>query len=319
MFRCLVPAAFAVVLVACAGTPQPKRETVYVPPVPDHVAPSAPVAQTAPVPDAPSLAVEPVPEAQVVEAPKPVAPTLVPDAPKKPKPVAPPPVVAKVAPAPKAPVPVVETRPASSPGAEGNALKGHIDLIVGTDQNVGASEVADAVVYFVPSVAGAKPKPGQFQIYTRDKKFDPASLVVPVGSTVSFPNRDEILHNVFSASVGEEFDLGVYGEGASASHTFKKPGLFIINCNVHQAMQSSVLVVDTPFYTHPSKNGDFVLDGVPAGSGKFVIWHPRAASVERVISVPSADATWSITVTKPRVSGHLNRERKTYKLDITQN
>lgn len=312
MRKFVLTATFAVGLCACAGPPQREHiiEVAQTKPSP-AVAPEAPVA--APVDVAPPA---PVAAPVAVQAPPPVA-APEPDAPKKPKPAkaaALPPVVA-AAPAPKPAAPAVDKKPVAI--AEGNVLKGHIDLVVGPDQTVGAGEVADTVVYFMPSVP-VHPKPAQFQIYTRNKLFDPSSIVVPVGSTVTFPNSDQIIHNVFSASVGEEFDLGLYGEGGTASHTFKKAGLAIINCNVHQAMQTNVLVVDTPYFTHPSRSGDFVLNGVPEGDGKLVIWHPRAASVERALAIPATERTWTISITKPRVAGHLNKEHKAYQRDVSQ-
>lgn len=299
----MLAAVLAVGLVSCAGTPSTKHEQVYIPP------------STAPSP-APADVQQPAAPVAPPVVEKPVAvPIAEPPTNPKPSTVA---VAKKSIPPTKPTIAISDKKPLAAVAPVDSTFKGHVDLVVGPDQTVGAGEVADAVVYFVPSTAGAKPKPGQFQIYTRDKQFDPSSLVVPVGSTISFPNQDEILHNVFSASAGGEFDLGVYGEGASASHTFNKAGLFLINCNVHQAMQSSVLVVDTPFYTHPSKSGDFVIQGIPAGDGKFVIWHPRAASVERTMNMPTKDATWTITITRPRVAGHLNKEHKKYKLDVAQ-
>ncbi len=332
MKKFFLTALVAVWLVACAGTPPPKSERTIDPP---HSQATAAAPYVAPQPPEVAQSAQPLSEPVVTEvAPAPKRPdqptdanaltestaTAADGADKKNKStrVAAPSVTAATsATSARRPVASADTRPATS-ASEGSAIRGHIDLVVGPDQSVTSGEVADAVVYFMPSVAGAHPKPGQFQIYTRDKHFDPASLVVPVGSTVSFPNQDEIIHNVFSASLGAEFDLGFYGEGGTASQVFKKPGLVLINCNVHQSMQASILVVDTPYYVHPTKAGDFVLKDVPNGVGKLVIWHPRAANSERAISVPAADSAWTITITKPRVTGHLNKEHKTYKLDVTQ-
>ncbi len=311
-------AAIAVGLCACAGTSQHERtidiaSTKSKPsPSPDAVvatAPPAPVAAPAEVP-APAPVAERIAAPLAVIAPEPAAPKKAEHA----RVAAPPPAMVASTPA-KPAAPAVDKRPPVA--AESTALKGHIDLVVGPDQTVGASEVADTVVYFMPAVP-VHPKPAQFQIYTRNKSFDPSSIVIPVGSIVTFPNQDQIIHNVFSASVGEEFDLGLYGEGGTASHTFKKAGLAIINCNVHQAMQTNILVVDTPFFTHPSRNGDFVLSGVPEGEGKLVIWHPRAASLERALAIPATERTWTISITKPRVAGHLNKEHKAYQRDVSQ-
>ena len=55
--------------------------------------------------------------------------------------------------------------------------------------------------------------PVRAEIGTADKQFSPHVLVVPVGSTVAFPNHDPFNHNVFSLSEENPFDLGLYGRG----------------------------------------------------------------------------------------------------------
>ena len=206
--------------------------------------------------------------------------------------------------------------PIASVDATGARVTGHIDLIVGPGQSVSGDEITDAVVYFIPAAGAPKPTPGRFVIYTRNKQFDPASLVIPVGSEVSFPNQDDILHNVFSATPGSTFDLGIYGESTSASYTFTKPGLVLVNCNVHRAMQAQVLILDTPYFVHPSANGDFILKDLPAGAGKLMLWHPRAAIQTSLIRVPTDAAIGlRLELTKPRVASHLNKEGRAYQRD----
>ena len=77
-----------------------------------------------------------------------------------------------------------------------------------------AEEAADAVVYFRPSApapVAAAPKP--VAMTTQRKQFVPRILPVTVGSTVAFPNQDPILHNAFSTSKDNAFDIGLYGQG----------------------------------------------------------------------------------------------------------
>ena len=205
-----------------------------------------------------------------------------------------------------------KAKPVASAPVVGSSLAGHIDLVAGADQPLAADEMMETAIYFVPNAGAPHPKPGRFNIYTREKRFDPSTLVIPVGSTVSFPNKDQILHNVFSITTGATFDLGLYGEGGSADYTFKTPGLALINCNVHQAMQANVLVLDTPYFTHPDKDGKFRLN-VPAGPGKLMLWHPRAAIQSSAIAGPMTDPlALRLVLTKPRVVQHLNKERKVY-------
>lgn len=205
-------------------------------------------------------------------------------------------------------------RPTPSTDALGTAiLSGHVELIAGAGQQLVPSDVLDTVLYFVPASRATPPEPKHFQIYMRGKQFDPATLVIPVGSTVSFPNQDEILHNVFSVSPAGSFDLGFYGEGKSAQYTFRRTGLALINCNVHPQMQANVLVLDTPYYVHPNAQGRFTLSGLPNAAGTLMVWHPRAVTQSvQVGTVSAATVPVRVVLTKPRVIQHLNKEQRAY-------
>ncbi|MEO6688670.1 MAG: carboxypeptidase regulatory-like domain-containing protein [Dokdonella sp.] len=208
-------------------------------------------------------------------------------------------------------VPAVAQKPIVAPLGAASSLSGHVQLT--SDSAVSADEVATVAVYFIPDKGAVHAKPDRYLMYTHEKKFDPESLVVPVGSTVKFPNRDEILHNVFSATGGSQFDLGLIGEDASGEHTFTKPGLVLVNCNVHSAMQATVLVVDTPFFARTTRDGRFSLEGLPAGPGKLTFWHPRAGFQSVAVTLPvAAPIEQSIRLTKPRVEAHMNKEGKPY-------
>lgn len=281
--------------------------------------PAPPVAAAMPAePVAPATAIASSPTPIEVEKPmapkvaKPAADAKVVKA-EKPAKVKPP-----VAATPKPIKPVVAATPPAeanqtTPLAGATRIEGKLALIAGSGQSLAADELAQAVVYFIPDQAKSKAKPGRYLIYTHNKQFEPASLVIPLGSTISFPNQDEILHNVFSVTPQSSFDLGIYGEGKSAEYTFKKAGLVLINCNVHQAMQANVLVVDTPYIAPVDKQGRFSLDGVPSGRGKLMVWHPRANAQEQSLTVPmAAPVSLQLVLTKPRVIDHLNKERKSY-------
>ena len=69
------------------------------------------------------------------------------------------------------------------------------------------------VVMLWPEKGVTKRTPKQRIIEQRDKEFAPHVMAVPVGSTVSFPNFDQIFHNVFSLSKPKAFDLGMYKNG----------------------------------------------------------------------------------------------------------
>ncbi len=250
---------------------------------------------------------QPAPDAKVVKPPKPIKAN-------------PPPAILSnaIRPEPEALLIVVADAEVQARTAAADAgasrIQGQLELIAGRGQSLDADEMSQAVVYFIPDTPIAAAKPGQFQIYTHNKEFEPASMVIPLGSTISFPNQDEILHNVFSVSPQSSFDLGIYGEGKSADYRFKKTGLALINCNVHQSMQANVLVVDTPYIVSPDKQGRFKLANLPAGGGKLAVWHPRANVQEQIVRMPLAKpVSLRLDLTKPRITDHLNKERKAYR------
>jgi plastocyanin len=107
----------------------------------------------------------------------------------------------------------------------------------------------------------------------RGFQFRPGLLVVPVGATVRFPNRDDAYHSIFSYSDPKRFDLGRYlGDDDPPAVTFDRPGLVRLFCEIHEHMRGAVLVVDAAHYTVSDPAGDFRLDGVPPGRYRVHVW-----------------------------------------------
>lgn len=171
---------------------------------------------------------------------------------------------------------------------------------------------ATAVVWFVPDAGVAAPGAGEYTMETRRKRFEPRVLVVPVGSTVDFPNRDPILHNVFSVSGGNAFDLGLVRRGEGGSHRFREAGVVRVFCNVHHSMVAYVVVVETPFYAVPEKDGDFVLEGLPAGPGTLTAWHERGEPVIRRVDPRDGPVTVAVEADRPLLPPHLNKLGRPY-------
>lgn len=192
---------------------------------------------------------------------------------------------------------------AASAAAAGR-IEGRMELVASGSQRIERGEVADGVVYFLPDAGTAPPPPGRFSVDTRSKGFSPAVLAVPVGSTVSFPNSDTILHNVYSRSGANAFDLGFYGSGQTRQHVFARAGLVLVNCSVHQTMRANILVLSTPHYTRPDREGRFRLDALPAGQGTLVFWHPRGTATSLKIAAPATVPAQRIVATKPPLGLH---------------
>ena len=75
-----------------------------------------------------------------------------------------------------------------------------------------------------------------------DFAFDPASVEVPVGATVTWTNTGAAPHTA-TASDGT-FDSGQLAPGATFSHTFTATGTFPYVCQIHPQMTGTVTVVE---------------------------------------------------------------------------
>jgi plastocyanin len=114
--------------------------------------------------------------------------------------------------------------------------------------------------------------PGKFTLLQKNKTFIPHLSVIPVGSSVSFPNADPFFHNVFSLFDGKRFDLGLYEAGSTRSVVFSRPGVSYIFCNIHSGMSAVVIALNTPFYSIANQNGGFRISGVPDGDYDLHVW-----------------------------------------------
>jgi plastocyanin len=147
-----------------------------------------------------------------------------------------------------------------------------------------ASDVGNAVVYL--EGRGPRGVPTRVDMTLDGRNFSPRVVVVPVGSTVVFPNRDPFNHNVFSLSDRNAFDLGLYGRGEKGEHRFRQPGIVPVFCNIHPRMVGYVLVRDNAYFAQPGADGSFTIPGVAPGTYTLHVWHERASELAQPIVVP---------------------------------
>lgn len=188
-------------------------------------------------------------------------------------------------------------------------LDGRIELV---ENGRPVADASNAVVWFEPAGGAAKPEPMRAVVNTKDRRFTPRVTVVPAGSQVVFPNADPIIHNVFSVSRGNRFDLGRYKTGPGKSTTFHSPGLVRVYCNVHETMVAYVLVLATPFFVSPERDGRFHLDGLPAGNGMLHVWHERAGEWNQGITLPLDEPMTIRLDAQPLPGSHLNKFGRPY-------
>jgi plastocyanin len=174
---------------------------------------------------------------------------------------------------------------------EPGSISGQLVLIEDGEVLGDGREFASAVVYFHPQDATTVPAAEQPHLMTtRRRQFDPRVLTITTGSEVIFPNEDPILHNVFSSSAGNAFDLGLYARSEGKTHRFDRPGLVRVFCNVHPAMSAHIVVLDTAHFISPDKHGRFRLSDLPAGPGRLTVWHERSEPLHRDMVIERGDS-----------------------------
>ena len=155
--------------------------------------------------------------------------------------------------------------------AAGSAVAGDIAW-----QLVGArgAPVSDAVITVYPQgflKADAFKFDWPTEMDQHNLQFSPFVLVVPVGASVTFPNRDAVRHHVYSFSPAKKFELKLYGRDETRSVRFEKSGVVALGCNIHDNMVAFIKVVDTPFATKADAKGQAMMRDVPVACPQGVI------------------------------------------------
>jgi plastocyanin len=166
---------------------------------------------------------------------------------------------------------------------------------------------------YVENVLAPSAKGQRKVIEQAGKKFVPNWAVIQRGTAITFPNNDNIYHNVFSLSAGNSFDLGLYNsDGEAKAHTFTEAGPVDVYCNIHPQMAASVLVVPNKHFAKVKADGSFELAGVPTGRRKVVAWAPGSRIASDWVEVASG-ANIDINLRlESKAPSHKNKAGQTY-------
>jgi plastocyanin len=80
------------------------------------------------------------------------------------------------------------------------------------------------------------------QVTQSGKAFSTKTLKAKVGDTISFRNEDAFVHNIFSLSDTQTFDLGTFAKGETRQVKLEKEGTVEVECAVHPEMKMTVEV-----------------------------------------------------------------------------
>ena len=144
-----------------------------------------------------------------------------------------------------------------------------------------------AVVWLKGAPKG-KVETSKIEILQQGLEFRPRVAAITTGSTVEFPNGDELFHNVCSLSPGNDFDMGKYPKGdPDHFRTFRKRGRIDVRCKIHDHMRAFIHVFDHPYFAVAAEDGSYSIANVPPGKYTLVAWKEDYEELEREIEVKS--------------------------------
>ena len=213
-------------------------------------------------------------------------------------------------PAAAAPPPSAESEAAASPAhVKAASITGRVDL---------RGKPWGPVYVYVENIKEPAVDRGA-EIAQKDRAFVPSVLVVQRGTRVSFPNGDPFLHNVFSPSATQPFDLGSYRQGEKPGGVrLFTPGVIEVLCNMHAKMRANILVVPNRHHVRVNGDGTFRLENVPVGARQIVAWTPDAKPMTQTVALSPGGATASFVLQvepAPPPIDKMGRPRAPYRSD----
>ena len=95
-------------------------------------------------------------------------------------------------------------------------------------------------IYCYQSALAPPPAPSPTSTEISGFAFVPATITIPVGTTVTWFNKDSVAHTVSSRE--GVFDGGNLSGGATFRYTFDQSGSFEYYCKIHPNMKGEVIV-----------------------------------------------------------------------------
>jgi len=173
------------------------------------------------------------------------------------------------------------------------ALAGMVTVNVATKSG---SAAEDTVIVFDPLDATSPESHDTAIVDQINKRFVPRVSVVRSGTAITFPNSDNIRHQVYSFSPAKVFTLKLYAGSPKIAVDFDKPGLVVLGCNIHDTMVAFVVVVDSPYFAKIPASGSAHLN-LPPGRYRLRVWQPNLSSGVAPQEIVIQDAPLTIPLT----------------------
>ena len=171
--------------------------------------------------------------------------------------------------------------------------------------NARGGAVKDAVVYAVPEGRQIAPVRKTAVMDQKNRMFIPHVLAIQTGTSVEFPNSDDIRHHVYSFSPAKAFQLPLYKGMPESPLVFDRAGVVTLGCNIHDQMSAFIVIVDTPHFEKTGSDGKATLRDVDAGRYTLHVWYPDVREEpSQAITLKAADRLNVSFVGGRAVHGH---------------
>ncbi len=165
---------------------------------------------------------------------------------------------------------------------------------------VNPAPVPVAGVWLTRQGLRAQASPPPLRLSQKGYQFSKSLLIIPLNTTVFFPNEDPDYHNVFSLSRKNRFDLGRYqkGETPEPSRLFSKEGFIRLRCEIHEHMRATIIVVDSPYVATTNESGHFTFKNIPPGTYTLHAQFNKKVKYKTTVTVTSGNTTIIPTLAK---------------------
>lgn len=173
--------------------------------------------------------------------------------------------------------------------------------------------VALAAIALVGRSAHAAPfQQGTAAVMIQGFKFDPATLSVPVGTTVTWTNHDKAPHTATSVVDGK-FNTGTIDPDGSKSVTLNEAGTFEYFCQIHPNMKATLTVTAAAPAPAPAPAADVVLGATLMGGSNEV---PNPGDADGTgtsmvtLKASTGEVCWdtkAANITLPAAASHIHR------------
>ncbi len=142
--------------------------------------------------------------------------------------------------------------------------------------NVRNIPLENMVVYLEPQAGQVLTQQNEtVNISQHSKSFIPYISVSQSSAKVSFENKDDITHHIYSADSKNKFSFKIRAGKTDSKTQFNQAAEIAMGCNIHDWMSGYLLVVDTPYFAKTDAQGLASFSLKELGKYRVVVWHPQ--------------------------------------------